>query len=176
MHIVIAIASAIGAILFFIIRVGMAARAAKELGGAASDAVGAVRRARFRRKTTRSPLTQLEDPREAVAALMVAISKTEGDLTSEQIDTMKRLIADRLAFDDPAELLAHARWLTHEAAEPGVIVQRVSSFLASNCNEEQKADIIAVLTEVAEVDGPPSPIQQQTINHLKNNLGMRKSH
>ena len=176
MHILIAVASVVGGLLFFIIRAGMAIRAGRELTNAASDAVGAVRRSRFRRKTTRSPLTQLDDPREAVAALMVAMSKTEGDLTSDQIETMERLIGERLNHDNPSELVAHARWLTHEAAEPGVVVQRVSSFLSMNCNEEQKADIIAILSEMVEVGGPPSAIQQQTINHLKNNLGQRKTY
>jgi uncharacterized tellurite resistance protein B-like protein len=174
MHILAGLMTIIGAVAFFIIRAGMIARAGSELGDAASTAVGAVRRARFRKKATRSPLTQLDDPREGVAALMVAIAKAEGDLTEQQVSAMASLARDRLEEEDPEELIAHARWLTQDAVEPGIVVQRVSRFLAKQCSLDQKHDIIEILNKVAAIGSPATPLQMQAIARLMHNLDIRK--
>jgi len=175
MHILIAILSVVGVAASLIIRAGMIARAGRELGDAASNVAGAARRARFRRKTERPALAQLEDPREAVAALMVAIAKVEGDLTERQIEKLEHLIETRLDFSPGSELLAHARWLTSDAVEPGAVLHRVSRFIAQSCTDEQKHDIADILTEVALLGGQPDPLQSATIEQLRGKLGLRNS-
>jgi len=174
MHILLAIVGVVGGIGFFIWRMSLAARGARELADVATDAVGAVRRANFRRKATGNPLSQLEDPREAVAALMVAVAKAEGDLTQKQIKVMEALIKHRLEFDDAEELIAHARWLTQDAAEPGMVVQRVSKFVARTCSQEQKEDLLALLNDVASINGEPSALQLGAIRQLMFNIGAQK--
>lgn len=171
MHIVVAIASIIGAVAFFIIRAGRVAQAGRELGDLAGDALGAARRAKFRRGSTKAPLTQITDPREAAVALMVAITLTEGDLTAAQSSVIERLAVDRLGFDNGAEILAHARWLTQGFVDPGHVVHRLMQCLIQDCDEEQRADIIAMMTEVASIGSEPAPIQTQVIEKLAHDLG-----
>lgn len=166
MHIVAGLVAVISAIAFFIIRAGMVASAGRELGDVATTALGAARRARFRRKATRSPLTQLEDPREGVVALMVAIAKTEGDITEKQMAIMSKIVTERLEFEDPHEIIAHARWLTTDVTEPGLVVQRVSKYLVSACTPEQKSDIMEILNEVANITAAATPLQIQAIQKL----------
>ena len=175
MHILVAVLSVLGVVVSLIIRAGMIARAGRELGDAASTMAGAARRASFRRKTERPALTQLEDPREAVAALMVAIAKVKGDLTESQLGNLERLIETRLDFSPPSELLTHARWLTSETVEPGAVLHRVSRYIAQGCTDEQKHDIVDILTLVALFGGEPDPLQLATINQLKGKLGLKNS-
>lgn len=174
MHILIAILGALGVIGTILYRMSIAARGASEIADAASTAVGAVNRARFRRKATRSPLTLLDDPREAVAALMVAIAKVEGDLTDRQIKVMEALIKNRLDFDAADELIAHARWLTQETTEPGTVVQRVSKFLTTQCDDDQKRDVIEILEQVAAINGEADNLQKQAIRQLMFAIGAEK--
>ncbi|TNE37294.1 MAG: TerB family tellurite resistance protein [Alphaproteobacteria bacterium] len=157
----------ISTIAVFIIRAGMVTRASRELGDVAADALGAARRARFRRKATRSPLTQLEDPREAVVAMMVAIAKSEGDITQAQMAVMSKIATERLEFEDADEIIAHARWLTQDATDPGIVAQRIARFLTVSCSAEQKADILDILRQVASVGREPSPLQLQAIQTLR---------
>jgi len=174
MHILLAILGVIGVLGTILIRMGMAARGASEIADAAQTAVGAVNRAKFKRKATRSPLTTLDDPREAVAALMVAIAKVEGDLTDKQIKVMEALIKNRLDFEGADELIAHARWLVQETAEPGVVVTRVQSFLSTQCTYDQKRDIIEILETVASINGPADTLQTQAIRQLMFAIGAEK--
>lgn len=174
-HIIALIASIVGGLIFFVIRAGRVAQAGRELGDLAGDAMGAARRAKFRRGATKSPLSQISDPREAAVALMVAIAKTEGDLTSAQTEAVESLATERLGFDDGAEILAHARWLTHDLVDPGHVVHRVLPLLIRQCDDEQRRDIISMLTEVAKVDGEPAPIQLQIIQKLSYDFKTHKS-
>ena len=175
MHIIALFVSVVGAIAFFVIRAGMAAQAGRELGNLAGDALGAARRAKFRRSSTTLPLTQIYDEREAVAALLVAITKSEGDLTDVQSKVIQRLVEERLGYDDGAEILAHARWLTADFVDPEHVVHRVKELLLRNCNEEQRKDIISMLTEVAGIGSVPSSIQVQLIQKLAYDFGTHKT-
>lgn len=171
MHILLAILGVLGVVGTVLYRLGNAARGANEIADAASTAVGAINRAKFRRKATRSPLTTLDDPREAVAALMVAIAKVEGDLTDKQIKVMEALIKSRLDFEAADELIAHARWLTQETSEPGVVVTRVQGFLTTQCTYDQKRDIVEILNEVASINGEADTLQVQAIRQLTFAIG-----
>lgn len=175
MHIVIAIISVLGAAALLIVRLGMIARSGREIGDAAGDIMGAARRAKIRRQATASPLTTLEDPRDAVMALLVAITKTEGDLTDHQARFIERLATEHLGFSNGKEALAHGRWLCQEAVDPGLVIQRVYPLVSTACTEEQKLDTVEMLEQVASIGSEPSPIQLQSIQKLKHDLGLRKT-
>ena len=175
MHIIALLVSVVGAIAFFVIRAGMVAQAGRELGGLAGDALGAARRAKFRRGSNPLPLTKIHDAREAVVALLVGITKSEGDLTEAQSRLIQQLATDRLGFDDGAEILAYARWLTTDFVDPEHVTHRVKPLLLQDCDEGQRKDIIAMLTEVASVEGKPAPIQMQIIQKLAYDFGTHKA-
>jgi hypothetical protein len=175
MGVLIAIASIIGAAALLIMRLGMIASASREIGTMAGDVLGAARRAKFRRGSNANPLRELHDPREAVVALMVAIARTEGDLTEAQARFIEHTAVNKLEFDDGPEILAHGRWLCQDVAEPGHVMQRVLPLLATKCDEEQKRDIIEMLTGAASVGSQPAPIQMQAIEKLAYDFGVRKT-
>ncbi|TPQ48869.1 hypothetical protein C2U72_21480, partial [Prosthecomicrobium hirschii] len=71
MHIVIAIASLLGVVAFWLIRARSAADAARELTDAAETVGGALRRRKFRKAAETAKLDQIADPREAAVVLLV---------------------------------------------------------------------------------------------------------
>lgn len=174
MHIIALIVSVVGAIAFFVIRAGRVAQAGRELGDLAGDALGAARRAKFRRSSTTLPLAQIHDAREAVVAVLVGITKSEGDLTEAQSRLIQQLAMDRLGFDDGAEILAYARWLTADFVDPEHVLHRVKGLLLQNCDEEERRDIIAMMSDVAGVEGDPAPVQKQIIQKLAYDFGTHK--
>ena len=176
MHIVLAILAVLGGIAFWIIRLGAVAGSAREIGDAAGDLVGAARRARMRRKATASPLTTLDDPRDAAVALMVAITKTEGDLTEAQARYIEHQAQEVLGYEDGSEALAHGRWLCQESSEPGHVIQRVLPLISKTCDDEQKRDIVRLMKEVASIGSEPAGIQIQAIEKLAYDLGIRKTY
>jgi uncharacterized tellurite resistance protein B-like protein len=175
MHILLAIVSIIGAAALLIMRLGTVARSSREIGDLAGDVMGAARRAKLRRSADASPLSTLDDPREAAVALMVAIAKTEGDLTEAQSRYIERMAVDRLGFQNGKEAIALGRWLCQGSIEPGHAIYRVIGLIGSQCDEEQKRDIISMMTEVSSIGSAPAPIQLQAIQKLNYDLGLTKA-
>ncbi len=141
---------------------------ADQISGAASG----IRRTLFRRKAARHPLTAIEDPREATLALMVAVMKDNGDLTHDQIEELEQIAATRLAYENPAEMVALARWHVRDFVESGAVLHRLGRRLAMQCNGAQRHDVIDLVSRAAHSGGQPiSTLQAHTIDQLKYRLG-----
>ncbi len=178
MHILISILSALGIIAFLIIRISQAMDAVRHLSDEATGVRGAVRRYLFRKKATAHPLTLIVDPREATLALMVAVMKDKGNLTTEQIEDLEYWAATRLNYTNPKEMVSLARWLVKDSVESGAVLLRVGKMLSLTCNGEQRADIIDLVESAArgrshhgQKRQPPSELQAHTIQQLKYRFG-----
>lgn len=176
MGFVLGVLAVLGAVVFWIIRLGAVANASREIGDAVGDLAGAARRARIRKKANAAPLDTLDDPRDAAVALMVAITLTEGTLTESQASYIAKEAEQRLGYEDGQEALAHGRWLCKDALEPGHVIHRVLPLLIKTCDEDQKKDVVRLVSEVAGIGSPPAKIQLQAIEKLKYDLGLRKSY
>jgi hypothetical protein len=73
-------------------RLRAAAFAAEEVIGVANDARLFVRRAKWRRKVNADVLAAIDDPREAAAAMMVAVAQHDGLLSDNEQHTIRALI------------------------------------------------------------------------------------
>ena len=106
-------------------------------------------------------------------SLMVAIAKTEGDVTDAQARFIQERAVSVLECPNGAEALAHGRWLCQDISEPGQVIQRVLPLLHRSCDDDQRHDIVALMSGVANVEGEASPIQTQAIQKLAHDLGVR---
>jgi hypothetical protein len=149
MHILLAILSTLSLIAFFIIRANYMLEALKNLSGEASGIRGAIRRFFFKRKANVHPLALIEDPREAVLALMVAIMRDKGDLTAEQIADLEYWAEHRLNYNNPKDMVKLARWHVRDHVESGAVLYRLSKGLTRQCSGEQRADIIDLVESAA---------------------------
>ena len=174
MHILLALLSAAGAIAFFIIRANYAAQAARDLGDAASEVKGFVRRSRWKRRTNVDQVRAIEDPRLAAAAMMCALAKSDGDLSEAEVAAILDQLRETLALNDTEaqEMLAEARWLTNDMKELSALLRRASRPIKDHCTAEERAELLAMLATVAESDGPTDPLQQDAIDRLRQELGL----
>jgi len=149
MHILLAILSTVSLLAFIIIRANTAVNAFHSLKDEATGLRGAFRRFFFKRRANIHPLAAIEDPREAVLALMVAVMKDKGDLTPEQIEDLEYWAETRLNFSNPQDMVKLARWHVRDQVESGAVLYRVSKSLARQCTGAQRADIIDLVERAA---------------------------
>ena len=74
MSILVALAAAAGVVGTLLWRLGAASSAVRETAEAVSSLHGLVRRWNWQRLATRSPLADVTDPKEAAAAMLVAVA------------------------------------------------------------------------------------------------------
>lgn len=175
MHIVLGILTTLGVIAFIIYRVSSAANAARDIGEAAVDAKNAYRRLKWRNKTRVDAMREIEDPRLAGTAMMVAVAKADGDLTEAQVTAIRGAMAETFTMDADAagEMLAEARWLATDLGDTGSFVRRLSPPVLKACTAEERNDLVDVLTRVAAVEGPVSDIQQSAIGIVERETGLK---
>lgn len=172
MHILLGILSTLSIIAFITLRFSNSAAGLGHLADQIGGAAASLRRTFFRRKATRHPLTSIEDPREATLVLMVAVMKDNGELTQDQIGDLEHIAATRLAFTNPADMVALARWHVRDFVESGAVLHRLGRRLARQCNGAQRQDVIDLVTYAANSgDHPVSTLQSHTIDQLKYRLG-----
>ncbi len=178
MHILLAILSTLSLVAFLIIRASYTVEALKNLSGEATGIRGAFRRFFFKRKANVHPLALIEDPREAVLALMVAIMKDKGDLTADQIADLEYWAEHRLNYENPADMVKLARWHVRDQVESGAVLYRLSKGLTRQCSGQQRADIIDLVENAARGRGQAmkdsaelTELQAHTVQQLKYRFG-----
>lgn len=174
MHILLAIATAVAVIAGFIIRASYFARASRDLGEAAVEVGGFIRRSRWRRKTRTDMAGAVTDPRLAATAMMCAMAKSEGDITDQQkrviqAQTRKHFQLDGRAAD---QMFAEARWIVGEPADLTSCLTRLHKPILAHCDEQERRDLIDMLSAVAHVEGPPTEIQAAAIERLAPRLDL----
>ncbi len=172
MHIIAIIASVIGGLLFVLWRMQQAANATRDIADAASEVQGLFRRWKWSRKANANPLDMIEDPREAAAAMMVAVAQNDGPLT----DAERTLIISKMTetFDSSPkqaeELLARGRWLTKDSLDIANVMRRVAPVILKSCGPNERRDLLAMLLAAATVHGPLDPTIQQDIKRFAQQL------
>lgn len=174
MHVLLGLLSTLSFIAILIIRANYTAQAMRNLGGEAAGLKGAIRRFFFRRRANAHPLTLIQDPREAVLALMVAIMKDKGDLTTEQIEDLEYWAEYRLNYNNPKDMVSLARWHVRDHVESGAVLQRISKGLTTKCSGQQRADIVDLVESAArgrKTDYSLTELQAHTVQQLKYRFG-----
>ena len=154
MHILLGLLSAIGIVGIIIWRIRMTVDVAREVGELAGDTRALVRRSLWRRKLHRSPAASISDPREAAAAMMVAVAENDGALTDAERRTIIDQMVNNFAVKEQLgeELLAHARWLARDAGDLTTFLKRLSAPIKATCSETESRDLIDMLHRVGSAD------------------------
>lgn len=176
MHIVLGILAAVGVIAFWIMRANQAAQASRELGEAVGDASGAVRRFFWRRRTQVDPIKQIEDPRLAATAMMCALAQSDSLLTDRERQVILEQMAHYLEVGGQAaeEMFAEARWLTKEMRDLDTFLRRLAAPVNQLCSAEEKAQLLEMLSAVADAEGVVSELQQEAIRRLRDSLALSR--
>lgn len=154
-----ALIAAVGIALW---RLNSAATSVRGLAEAAGDALGFWRRLMWRRRLAGDRLELVSDPKEAAAAMMVAVAEADGALTEREQAALLAAFAKTfdLAQDGAEEMLARARWTVGDSHD----LDRVLYKLGRKLNLEQKRDTMRLLTETAMVSGGLSPVIRASLD------------
>ena len=172
MHIIALLTAFVGAIGVILWRLHIAADAAKGLAETASNAHGFFRRLGWQRKFAKDPLDLVQDPREAAAAMMVALAQSDGAMTERERRMILSQMVRRLGTSgtQAEELLAHGRWLTREVKDTSRCFQKLAPFLQRTCDREQIQDVLDMLHDVSLAEGTPGVLEVDALMRLKQTL------
>lgn len=111
-----------------------------------------------------------DDLRVAAAALMVHVATLDGDLTPVEREKLHNLLMVRFKLDDKAteELIEAAVAADHEAVD----FYHFTSLLMRMLDEEQRSRIIAMMWEMAFVDGNISEFEDNVMWRVADLLGV----
>lgn len=172
MHIVLVLLGAVGVVAALLCRVRMAAHAVCGLAGAGNDVRLLVRRLCRRRKLKADGLKSIDDPREAAAAMMVAVAQSDGALTEAEArviaELMKRTF--RIGPEEAAAYLARGRWLARDARCPSQFLRRLTPAIARACTAAERQELIGMLLMAAGAHGEPGDVETRAIAGLSRNL------
>ena len=151
----------------------MAAEAAKGLAESAEAARGVVRRWRWRRKVSADSLAQVEDPREAAAAMMVAVAQSDGALTQRERQAVLTQITTRFGATagQAEDLLARARWIVRDVHDVDRALTCLTPVVARTLLASERRELLQMLEAVAAAEGPPGAIEGEAIRRLARALG-----
>ncbi|NKB35222.1 MAG: TerB family tellurite resistance protein [Pseudomonadales bacterium] len=160
MHILIALLTAIATLLFALDRLGI------DIGWVNPWAWG--RRRRWLKQLHTNPAFNLDSPMEAVALLLVATARIEGDLSSDEKNELRAIFEEtfKQSEKDISALLISSTYLLGSGEE---VVRRPDEVLSRSLNkfsDEQKASAIEVLKRISNVGGPASESQKQFVSEI----------
>lgn len=173
MGILLAIVSAIGVVVALLWRLNQASDAARGAMEAASDIRGMSRGFLWRRKANIHPMEKLDDPREAVVAMLAAVAEYDGPITPEEQTAILAQITGKFGASrrQAEEMLTHGRWMAKDVGDLASFLRRPMKLLRDGCDQEQKADIIAMLRKIASINGAGDDVVTNAIDQLARSLG-----
>ena len=168
MHILLALLSALGVLLFILYRISQAANAARDIADATGDARSPLRRWSWRRRFGANPLDGLQDPREAAAAMLAAVASADGGMSEKEMLAIKDEMTRHFEAtqEQAEELLAHGRFLVRDRNDLSEIFRRLAPLLRAKCTPDERADLIEMLGNVATAEGPAADTVVADITRL----------
>ncbi len=180
MPILLGLLTAIGIAAFFIIRANNAARAAHDLtniaGEAAGEAKGIFRRALWRRRVENDPLKTNQDPVLAATIIMCAVAQSDSDLSQPEIETILDNLEHQmgLAAEHALSQLQIARSHVHGKMDTNTVIRRAMGPIMANCTDAERNELVEMLRTVAAAGDAPTASQNDAIDRLRTNMGLRK--
>jgi predicted negative regulator of RcsB-dependent stress response len=151
-------------------------RQAGEAAGHAVDfaqqARGAWRRKKFRDKANMSALTAIKDPVTGAGVMMAAVALARGAIepAAEQAicAELTRVMGDKA----PDETFIYAKWAADQTGDPNLVSLRLAPLWKERLTDDERRDLLAMVTRIAALDGGPDDMQREAISLLKRRLAI----
>ncbi len=169
MHIIIALVTIIGVVVFYIYRARNAVNAAHDLADMAGDVISAARRFGFRRRYNEHPVDSVDDPILAAGALTVAFLEQGPPPTQDQRDLHIRALQSHLNVSkaDAEELMVMGHWFVNECNGPEAAATRLGRRLMRLGGSESLDQPLMVINDVASGVGGLNDTQRDTLHDLR---------
>ncbi len=123
------------------------------------------RRRGWKKRHDANPIYKIDSPLEATALLMIAVAKADGDMCSEEKTELLRLFAEEfhMSSREAAGLLISSSYLLRKGDEVRENLKQVLKPSLPNFTPGQARSALDLLTQVSQVAGPASELQEQLI-------------
>lgn len=133
------------------------------------------RRREWAKRYHANPVYCLSSPMEVTALLLVALAKSEGDISAEQKREIKQTFIDTFCLDEKgaAALLTSSTYLLKDEV---AVVHDMKKLLEPSIDaftREQAVSALEMLQHIANLDSPATPFQQELIKLFGDTLGER---
>lgn len=161
MHVVIALLTALATLLFALDRLGV------DIGWV--NPWSWKRRRQWQKQYHANPAFSLESPMEAVALLLAATAKIDGDLSSEEKNELHQIYEGtfKQSSKQASSLLVSSNFLLGSGEEVFARPDDVLEPSLAKFSDEQKQSTVELLNQMADVGGPPSEAQTEFISKIK---------
>lgn len=151
-------------------RLHLASQVAQDLADMAGGVQKHIRKRRWQKKLG-DPLREINDPRVAATAMMVALAQADNPLSEREEAVISAQIGSYFNADDTltAELLAHARWLVRDVTEPENCFLKVRPIILDSCGPKERGELIDMMSAVAAAGSDPET-QRATVSRLAHTL------
>jgi hypothetical protein len=135
------------------------------------------RRREWAKKYHANPIYSLTSPMQVTGLIMVALAKSEGEITLEQKKELKQKFIEvfRLTDEKASALLTSSSFLLKNGVED---VRNINKLLEPSINkfsEEQATSALELFQHIANFDGPADAFQKDVIEAFKNIFRARYS-
>ena len=128
------------------------------------------RRRKWKNKIQGNPIYQVDSPLDLTALLATATAKSDGDMSSEEKQTLLHLFQNEFNIDkkDAAGLLISSAYLLGNGEELRNNLEKVIGASLANFTETQAKSAIELLNEVSTIDAQGKDLKQEFVGHVKN--------
>ncbi len=178
MPIIAGLIAVLGLIAVWYWRIKMLRDAAGEAGKVVQTVANAPRRLAYRFKSSKEGLALIEDPREAAAALLVAMAQARGaeDLTEEQRDFFFKNVQASFDFSkaDADDLLAQALFINRATGDAPRLVSKLGAVILNSAalTQIEKTEFYALLVGMSECGGNPTREQIALLQIYQTKAGL----
>jgi tellurite resistance protein len=127
------------------------------------------RRRRWMQRSQGDPLYQLDNPMDVTALMMVAIAKSDGDMTSEEKHKILELFRGEfnLTKRDASDMMVASVFLLRDGKALRSNVRGVLAPSLEKFSREQAESAINLAEQVARIDSRPSEIKDELVQSIK---------
>lgn len=126
------------------------------------------------RKSGKTGLGLVEDPRDAAAILLIEVARADGEITTTQRGEILRQLSATMGLSDvdAEETFVNASWLARDVPPPQTVFTKLSTLIKSSnlIGEHELHQLDEMLVAVASVDSHISSAQQLLLDEFRRQI------
>lgn len=170
MPVLLVILAALGASAFWYYRPRRAGQADRNIVDAAQRALSGRSRPQFGKKADGSAITGIDDPVVGAVVMMVATCLERGPLSPATEAGILHEMQTVMGVAKISEPYAYAKWAVQGAANASDVENKLSGLWMEKLDHQERADLLAMVSSVAALDGPLTPAQTAVLQKLGERL------
>jgi uncharacterized tellurite resistance protein B-like protein len=119
-------------------------------------------------------ITDIDDPREAAAAMLVAVAGQDAAISDTREHALRAILVRHFgtSAEKTEEILIRGRWHARAATDLASFLRHVAPAIERYCDEDQRLELIDMLEAAAGVHGAIAAATAHAIEALRDRLGV----